>query len=79
MHGCLRNLCRAKCGQVPTEESACKGHADDHYTCDIRLISDNVNFPLEYAWTKILQRDLAKLLAIEHDLNSQCLHLRIYR
>lgn len=70
MHGCVRNLCRAKCGHVPTEESDCKGHADSHYTCDVRLISDNVNFPLEHGWMKFLQGDLAKLLAIKYDLNS---------
>jgi len=68
--GCVRNLCRAKCGHVPTKESDCKGYVDGHYTCDVRLISDNANFHLEHGWTKFLQGDLAKLLAIEHDLNS---------
>ena len=68
--GCIGSLCRAKCGQVPTKESDCKGYVDDHYTCDVRLISDNASFHLEHGWTRFLQRDLVKLLAIEKNLDN---------
>jgi len=66
--GCLRNLCRAKCGHVPTKESDCKGYVDGRYSCDVRLISDNASFHLEHGWVRFLERDLAKLLAIEKSL-----------
>ncbi len=68
--GCVRSLCRAKCDQVPTKESDCKGYVDDHYTCDVRLISDNASFHLEHGWTSFLERDLVKLLAIEKALDN---------
>ncbi|MDH5437401.1 MAG: restriction endonuclease [Candidatus Bathyarchaeota archaeon] len=62
---CVRNLCRAKCGRVPIKESDCKGYVDSHYSCDVRLTSDNASFHLEQGWIGFLERDLAKLLAIE--------------
>ena len=66
---CVRNLCKAKCGHVPKKESDCKGYVDGHYTCDVRLISDNANFHLEHGWIRFLERDLAKLFAIEKASN----------
>jgi hypothetical protein len=65
IEGCIENLCRAKCGHVPAQESDCKGHVDGSYSCDVRLISDNASFHLEQGWISFLERDLAKLLAIE--------------
>ena len=62
-------LCKAKCGHAPTKGSDCKGYIADHYTCDVRLISDNVDFHLRHGWIRFLERDLAKLLAIEKALN----------
>ena len=62
-------LCKAKCGHVPTKESDCKGYIDNHYTCDVRLTSDNANLHLKHNWIRFLERDLAKLLAIEKTLN----------
>lgn len=67
--GCVRSLCRAKCGQVPRKESDCEGYVDGHYTCDVRLISDNASFHLEHGWIRFLERDLARLLAIEKALD----------
>lgn len=66
---CVDNLCKAKCGLVPVEESDCKGCVDGHYACDVRLVSDNANFHFEHHWTDFLEKDLARLLAIEKSLN----------
>ncbi len=66
---CVRHLCRAKCGHVPMKESDCKGYVDDHYFCDVRLVSDDASFHLEHGWIDFLERDLAKLLAIENALD----------
>jgi len=65
----VRNLCKAKCGHVPTKESDCKGYVDGHYSCDVRLVSDDASFHLEHGWISFLERDLAKLLAIENALD----------
>ncbi len=65
---CVMELCRAKCGLVPMKESDCKGCADGHYSCDVRLISDNASFHFEMGWEGFLERDLARLLAIEKAL-----------
>jgi len=62
---CVRNLCRAKCGRVPMKESDCKGYVDGHYSCDVRMISDDASFHLEHGWIGFLEMDLAKLLAME--------------
>lgn len=62
---CVRNLCKAKCGHVPIKESDCKGYVAGHYSCDVRLVSDDASFHLEHGWIGFLERDLAKLLAIE--------------
>jgi len=64
----IKNLCKAKCGHTPTKESDCKGHVDGNYSCDVRLISDNAKFHLDRGWTKFLEKDLARLLAIEKAL-----------
>jgi guanylate kinase len=63
----VEKLCRTKCGRVPLKESDCKGYVDDHYSCDVRLISDNSSFHFEHGWVDFLKKDLAKLLAIERD------------
>jgi hypothetical protein len=62
---CIQNLCKAKCGHVPMKESDCEGYADGHYSCDVRLVSDNASFHFEHGWIGFLERDLAELLAIE--------------
>ena len=64
----IENLCRAKCGHVPVKESECKGHVDGHYSCDVRVISDNASFHLERGWKGFLENDLANLLALEKAL-----------
>ncbi len=69
IEGCIENLCRAKCGHVPVKKSDCKGHVDGSYSCDVRLISDNASFHLEHGWISFLEKDLAKLLAIEKAQN----------
>ncbi|MDH5448445.1 MAG: restriction endonuclease [Candidatus Bathyarchaeota archaeon] len=69
VNDCVDNLCRAKCGLVPVEESDCKGCVNGHYACDVRLISDNASFHFERGWTVFLEKDLTRLLAIEKTLN----------
>lgn len=69
IEGCIGNLCREKCGQIPVKESDCKGYVDGGYFCDVRLISDNASFHLEQGWIGFLEKDLAKLLAIEKARN----------
>ena len=66
----VEKLCRAKCGLVPVKESDCKGYVDGHYSCDVRLISDNASFHFERGWIDFLERDLARLLAIEKNLDN---------
>lgn len=63
------NLCKAKCGKIPREESDCKGYVDGQYSCDIRRINDNANFHFERGWRNPLRKDLMKLLAIGETLN----------
>ncbi len=40
------------------------GSKEKHYSCKIRLISDNVSFHFERGWTDLLQNDLLSLLRI---------------
>jgi hypothetical protein len=60
-----QKLCKAKCGQIPLKYSDCKGYTDGHYSCDVRLTSDNADFHFERGWTNFLEKDLMKLLTIE--------------
>jgi hypothetical protein len=60
-----QKLCKTKCGKIPTKDSDCKGYTDGHYSCDIRLTSDNADFHFERGWTSFLENDLMKLLTIE--------------
>jgi hypothetical protein len=66
----VEKLCKAKCGKVPSKDSDCKGFADGHYSCDIRLISDNADFHYEKAWINFLERDLVKLLTLEKEFKN---------
>ena len=68
---CIDCLCKAKCGQVPKKESDCKGHSNDQYSCEIRLISDNASFHFESGWTRLLKNDLMRLLAINNSIENQ--------
>jgi hypothetical protein len=40
------------------------GSKENHYSCKVRLISDNADFHLKHDWTKLLQNDLLSLLKI---------------
>jgi hypothetical protein len=62
---CVRNLCKAKCGHVPMKEADCEGYVAGHYSCDVRLVSDDASFHFKHGWIGFLEKDLAKLLAIE--------------
>jgi len=69
---CIDDLCKAKCGRVPKKESDCKGRdSNGHYSCKIRLISDNASFHSERGWTRFLENDLMQLLAVHNSMNSQ--------
>jgi hypothetical protein len=58
------NLCKAKCGKIPKEESDCKGFSESGYTCKVRRISDDALFHLEQGWRNLLQNDLRRLLVL---------------
>ena len=60
----VQKLCKIKCDQFPTKKSDCKGYIEGHYTCKVRLCSDDADFHLEQEWRGFLERDLAKLLEI---------------
>ena len=69
---CVDDLCRARCGQVPENESQCKGRtAEGYYDCRIRLISDNAWFHCELGWANLLKADLLRLLTFKRSLNGQ--------
>jgi hypothetical protein len=70
INSCVMDLCRAKCGDVPMKESDCEGYVDGHYSCEVRLVSDNASFHFELGWEGFLERDLARLLAIEKSLKT---------
>ncbi len=65
----ISELCKSKCGHVPKKESDCTGYSDGSYSCNIRLISDDAGFHFEHGWASLLERDLAKLFALEENLN----------
>jgi hypothetical protein len=65
----IQKICKTKCGQLPSKDSDCKGHTGGHYSCDVRLTSDNADFHFERGWTNFLEKDLMKLLAIEKSTN----------
>jgi len=68
----IDDLCQTKCGCIPTKESDCKGKdSNGHYSCKIRLISDNASFHFERGWTRFLENDLMQLLAVRNSMNSQ--------
>ena len=60
-----QKLCKAKCGQIPLKDSNCKRHTDGNHYCDVKLISNNADFHFERGWTRFLEKDLMKLLAIK--------------
>jgi hypothetical protein len=64
-----QKLCKAKCGQIPLKVANCLGNPNGHYSCDIRLTSDNADFHFKRGWTNFLEKDLMKLLAIEKSSN----------
>ena len=65
LQDCIDDLCKAKCGQVPESESDCQGFSDGDYSCRIRLISDNASFHFDHDWSRLLQNDLKRLLAMQ--------------
>lgn len=65
----VNTLCKAKCGKIPQKASDCKGHLNGNYSCKIRLLSDNASFHFERGWTDALQKDILRLLSIQHSMN----------
>jgi len=62
----INDLCKIKCGRIPRKESDCKGkNPDSHYSCKVRLISDNALFHFERGWTDFLREDLKQLLTLQ--------------
>jgi len=68
----MDDLCKAKCGRAPEKQSDCKGKdSEGHYSCKIRLISDNASFHFEEGWRNLLQRDFERLIAAHIPTNDQ--------
>lgn len=68
----IDDLCQTKCGYIPKNESDCKGKdSNGHYSCKIRVISDNAAFHFERGWTRFQQNDLMQLLAVHNSMNNQ--------
>jgi len=68
----IDDLCQTRCGYIPKKESDCKGKdSNGHYSCKIRVISDNAAFHFERGWTRFLENDLMQLLAVRNSMNSQ--------
>jgi len=68
----IDDLCQTKCGYIPKKQSDCKGKdSNGHYSCKIRVISDNASFHFERGWTRFLENDLMQLLAVHNSMNSQ--------
>lgn len=66
----IDDLCQAKCGYIPRQESDCKGREPEgHYSCQIRLISDNASLHFERGWENLLQRDFERLIKINNSTN----------
>lgn len=66
----IDGLCRTKCGRVPEKQSDCEGKdSKGHYSCKIRLISDNASFHFERGWTNLAQRDFERLIAVHTSMN----------
>lgn len=71
MQNYIDDLCLANCGYIPKEESDCKGKdSEGRYSCKIRLISDNASFHFERGWTRLLQRDFERLIAVRNSMNN---------
>jgi len=60
----IESLCKAKCGRVPEKRSDCKGFSAGHYSCMIRLISDNASFHFERRWVNLLKQDFKQLISM---------------
>ena len=59
----IDKLCQIKCGHIPQSEEDCKGYTKEgHYTCKVRLISDNADFHSKRGWRSLLSKDLDTLL-----------------
>lgn len=70
MRDYIDDLCKAKCGKVPEKEADCKSHSDGGITCKIRVISDNASFHFEHGWTRLLQHDFMRLIALHNSINN---------
>ncbi|MDH5634205.1 MAG: restriction endonuclease [Candidatus Bathyarchaeota archaeon] len=60
------DLCKAKCGRVPKKAFDCEGFSKGHYTCRIRLISDNASFHFQRGWTNLLTGDFRHLTQLKN-------------
>jgi hypothetical protein len=67
INDCINDLCKARCGAVPSKTSDCKAHLKGEI-CRVRSISDDARFHRERGWTDLLKNDLRQLLL----LNKTC-------
>lgn len=71
MQNYIDDLCKTKCGHIPERESDCEGFSEDHYSCEIRLISDNASFHFQRGWTNLLQRDFGQLITLRNSVSNK--------
>jgi hypothetical protein len=64
------NLCKQKCGKIPTKESDCTGHQDGEYECQIRRLSDDATFHAEMKWNSVLREDFKNLVQLQKELKN---------
>ncbi len=70
-----RELCKSICDKTPKTEKDYLGcHKQGyvkHYTCLVRMISDDSDFHAERGWIDLLYNDIAKLVKIKKDGSEQ--------
>jgi hypothetical protein len=60
---CINDLCKANCGNIPSNQSECKSWAQSNI-CRIRTISENASFHFDSGLTNLLNDDLRQLLSL---------------
>jgi hypothetical protein len=63
INNCINNQCKAKCGEIHSRKSDCKGNQKSNL-CKIRALSDNALFHFEQGWVGLMKNDLKLVLAV---------------
>ena len=79
IHKVTQELCKAKCGKMPTKKEDCKGYQPkaiqeghaSRYTCQVRRMSDNADFHAKNRWQDLVKKDFIELLEIRREMDEQ--------